>query len=73
MIEHDFVDDRLQGIYRDACAKDFNSPRCKYFQYELELDEANVNPYNVYELCKEKKSAQTVRMIETIRKMSKNN
>lgn len=39
MIEHDFVDDRLNTIYRSSCMKDFNSPRCKYFRMELELDE----------------------------------
>lgn len=35
MYEHDFLDDRLFGIYRSSCLKDFNSPRCQYFQMEL--------------------------------------
>ena len=48
MIEHDFVDDRLQGIYKDACLRDFDSPRCNYFQYELKLDKDNVNPYSKF-------------------------
>lgn len=33
MWEHDFIDDRLWGIYRESCRKDFHSPRCRYFQY----------------------------------------
>jgi hypothetical protein len=47
MLEHDFVDDRLWGIYKQSCAKDFNSPRCRYFQYELEMDQQQVNPYSI--------------------------
>ena len=50
MIEHDFVDDRLHGIYRSSCLVDFNSPRCKYFRLELELDQEMVNPYSKYML-----------------------
>ncbi len=46
MYEHDFIDDRLWRIYRESCRIDFTSPRCLYFQYELELDEDNVNPYS---------------------------
>jgi hypothetical protein len=46
MFEHDFIDDRLWTIYREACARDFYSPRCQYFQYELEMDEDQVNPYS---------------------------
>lgn len=46
MYEHDFIDERLWSIYRTSCAVDFESPRCKYFQLELErYDEAAVNPY----------------------------
>lgn len=71
MYEHDFIDDRLWRIYRESCRIDFTSPRCLYFQYELELDEDNVNPYNVYELCKEFKSAEAARMVQAIRKFRK--
>lgn len=46
MWEHDFIDDRLWGIYRESCRKDFESPRCKYFQYELDLDQQQLNPYS---------------------------
>ena len=78
MYEHDFIDDRLWRIYRESCRIDFTSPRCMYFQYELELDEDNVNPYSklilildVYELCKEFKSAEAARMVQAIRKFRK--
>lgn len=46
MWEHDFIDDRQWTIYLDSCKKDFHSPRCKYFQYELGLDQRDVNPYS---------------------------
>ena len=47
MYEHDFVDQRLWSIYRHSCMRDFSSPRCKYFQLELDkYDEANINPYS---------------------------
>lgn len=46
--EHDFIDDRLWTIYQSSCARDFNAPRCKYFQYELEMDEDYVNPYSTF-------------------------
>lgn len=75
MWEHDFIDDRLWSIYRESCRKDFNSPRCKYFQYELQLDEQQVNPYStsfyiadVYEVCKTPKTSETFRMLEAVRK-----
>ncbi len=48
MMEHDFVDERLWGIYKQSCAKDFESPRCKYFLYELDMDSQDVNPYSKY-------------------------
>lgn len=75
MWEHDFIDDRLWGIYRDSCRKDFASPRCKYFQYELELDQQQVNPYSnyfsipdVYEVCKYVGSTEAIRMLDAVRK-----
>lgn len=80
MNEHDFIDDRLWTIYQSSCHRDFNSPRCRYFQYELEMDEDQVNPHSiiyfiidVYEVCKQAKSAQTARMMEVVRSLRKNN
>lgn len=47
MYEHDFVNQRLWSIYRHSCLKDFNSPRCRYVQMELdEYDEDAINPYS---------------------------
>lgn len=46
MWEHDFIDDRQWTIYQESCKKDFHSPRCQYFQYELALDQSDVNPYS---------------------------
>lgn len=33
---HDFIDDRLWTIYQSSCMKDFDSPRCQYFQTEID-------------------------------------
>jgi hypothetical protein len=49
MIDHSAVSERLESIYKQACFKDFDSPRCLFFRYEFDIVIAYLNQYsNVY-------------------------
>lgn len=46
MIDHSAVSERLETIYRQACFKDFESPRCLFFRYEFDTVLSYLNPYS---------------------------
>lgn len=60
MIGHEFLEHRLEDIYKLACGKDFKSPRCRYFRYEFDFSKAFVNPY-----CNTQISQQFMRFANT--------
>jgi hypothetical protein len=45
MIDHNLISSRLEVVYRQACFTDFDSPRCRFFRYEVDILEAYLNPY----------------------------
>lgn len=46
MIDHGLVPNRLELIYLRACSKDYNSPRCRFVRFELNILSAYLNPYS---------------------------
>lgn len=66
LYDHDFINPHLMDIYRQACLKDYNSPRCRFFNFEFYEIRSRLNPYNVYEVCTSRTTEGSVlnRMLE---------
>jgi predicted metal-binding protein len=37
MIDHNLISSRLEVVYLRACMADFDSPRCRFFRYEVDI------------------------------------
>ena len=46
MADHALISDRLETIYRHACYKDFDSPRCMFFRYEFDIMLSYIDQYS---------------------------
>lgn len=45
MYDHDFIGPHLMEIYTQSCLKDYQSPRCKFFNLEFHELRKNLNSY----------------------------
>lgn len=46
MYEHDFISPHLNEIYRQSCLTDYNSPRCRFFNFEFNEVRRFLNHYS---------------------------